>query len=117
MFAHMVPLQSSRSISVNVDMKRVCIFRILQCYIDLTCHALVSLSHRSSALADMDFMDPITGNEHQSLKDIQSTGSWQVVNLYLAVLAVEPQHTDLPCTRHSIGKRGIHRCVGLEGFG
>ena len=98
-------------------MIRICRFRVLQCYIDLTRNALVALCHCSRSLADVDFIDPIPRNKEQAANSTQAPWPRQVVHLNLAVFTIQTQHANLTRTRHSIGEGCIHRRIGLKRFG
>ena len=67
-------------------------------------------------LADVDLIDPVTGDEHQSFDHAQAAWTWKVVHLNLAVFAVQTQHPDLTGSGDCIRERGIHRGIGFKSF-
>ena len=65
MAADRIELEAARAVNVNVRVQRICGLRILQRDVDLARNALIALSGRTCALADVDLVDPVTGDEHE----------------------------------------------------
>ena len=114
--ADVIELHSTRTIDVKIGVKRVGGFGVLEGHIDLARNAFVPLGRCACPFADVNFVDPIPRNEHQSFDHAQTPWSRQIVHLNLAVFSVQSEHADLACPCDCICKRSIHRGVCFEGL-
>ena len=109
-----IEFRSSGAVDVEIGVQRICCLRVFECNINLSRDALIALGSGSGTFADVDFVDPISGDEHQAFDHAQTARPREIVYLNLAVLTVQSEHPNLPGAGDCVRERSIHRRIGFK---